>query len=334
MSVTPTEVEAVADALTLHAIQIRRFDTQEIRKVTAFLGQMEARIAALLLAENAKVTVDAWSVARLEAIRLEVRTLIEASYTQLYNILARDLSPLGPYEARFQQAMFERILGVSIQVPVGEQLLALATQAPFDGMLLGEHVSNMAANYFRVFNDTVSQGIALGEPMPSIIDGAIGLTSTPGSVARHNAAAIVRTSVANTTNVARTETYKMNDDLVDGEEWSATLDDRTTEVCGWNDTAIRRWDEETWSNGYQGEYPAHYNERSQILPLFTGSSGSGGQSYEEWLSKQSEEKQNEILGEVKAQAWRDGKVTLGGFTDPYGKPLTLEELELSEGMAA
>src|SRR5690606_14033941 len=55
-------------------------------------------------------------------------------------------------------------------------------------------------------------------------DGILAVTS------RH-AETVVRTAVAHVGTVARSETYARNADIIKGEQWSSTLDQRTSSVC-------------------------------------------------------------------------------------------------------
>lgn len=56
-------------------------------------------------------------------------------------------------------------------------------------------------------------------------------------------------------------------------------------------------------------------------------------SYSDWLKRQPEAVQNDILGATKAQLFRDGKLTLDRFVDSKGRVLTLEELKRRDGAA-
>ena len=47
---------------------------------------------------------------------------------------------------------------------------------------------------------------------------------------------------------------------------------------------------------------------------------------EEWLKKQSQARQDTVLGAGKAQLWRDGKITFRDLLDQSGRPLTTEQL--------
>lgn len=49
-------------------------------------------------------------------------------------------------------------------------------------------------------------------------------------------------------------------------------------------------------------------------------------SFEAWLKKQSVARQDTVLGEGKAQLWRDGKITFRDLLDQGGRPLTTEQV--------
>lgn len=49
-------------------------------------------------------------------------------------------------------------------------------------------------------------------------------------------------------------------------------------------------------------------------------------SFEAWLSRQSQERQDAVLGPGRAQLWRDGGLTFRDLIDGNGRELTVEEL--------
>jgi hypothetical protein len=50
-------------------------------------------------------------------------------------------------------------------------------------------------------------------------------------------------------------------------------------------------------------------------------------TYEQWLKQKPESFQNRVLGQEKAQMWRDGEITFKDLVDQTGRPLTIEELQ-------
>lgn len=57
--------------------------------------------------------------------------------------------------------------------------------------------------------------------------------------------------------------------------------------------------------------------------------GEKRESYGAWLRAQPAEVQDGALGPVRAKLFREGKLEIEKFTDPRGRPLTLEQLAAS-----
>jgi hypothetical protein len=55
-------------------------------------------------------------------------------------------------------------------------------------------------------------------------------------------------------------------------------------------------------------------------------------TYNDWLQRQKEGIQDQVLGKTRAQLFRDGKVDIDKFTNNRGRLLTLPELSKREGL--
>ncbi len=174
--------------------------------------------------------------------------------------------------------------------------------------------------------------------------------------AKRNAEALVRSSFSNVANDARNDVYKANSDVIAGEEFLATLDNRTTIECAAYDGGV--WDLD--GNPIQGttlpyQRPAlHFNCRSIMIPAMktleeilgipgipeppestrsafsrTGMSGqiSDKTNFNSWLKGVGEADQDKILGPKRADLWRRGLVTTKDLVSTKnGQVLTLKEL--------
>ena len=98
---------------------------------------------------------------------------------------------------------------------------------------------------------------------------------------------------------------------------------------------------------FNGGPPRHWGCRSVLIPLLKSfrelgvnrdeippstRSSLDGQvaedlSFNDFLKGKSKTFQNDLLGEGKAQLWRDGKISLTDLLDQKGRPLTLEQLK-------
>jgi hypothetical protein len=190
----------------------------------------------------------------------------------------------------------------------------------------------------------------------TVVDGVRVYEYTGGvmQVSRNNAAALVQTSVQTVAAEARRATYAENDDILKGIRQISTLDGHTTPVCVAYSGAAWKLDAARTPIApntlpYKGGVPRHWNCRSIEIPITksfrelgldidepdesTRSSSDGqiaaGMTMQEFLKRQEKRGPkfvDELLGEGRAQLWRDGKITLQQLVDQNGRPLTLEEL--------
>ncbi|MNT50583.1 hypothetical protein D3C72_1875090 [compost metagenome] len=106
----------------------------------------------------------------------------------------------------------------------------------------------------------------------------------------------------------------------------AVLDSRTTLTCANLNGQTFKLERFPWP-------PRHINCRSTSMPVVKGMPKVEAPSYADWLKRQKDEVQNDILGVRRAQLFRSGKLTLDRFSDNAGRVLTLEQLKARDGAA-
>lgn len=188
----------------------------------------------------------------------------------------------------------------------------------------------------RIVGKTTAQMKAMAEKgtarkVPGAYQGGAMDTST------RSAEALARTAVMHVSNVARGKVNQENADLLDGEQWVATLDTRTCAECGPEDGKV-------YPVGEGPVPPLHINCRCVRIPVVKswkdlgfdledvppGSRASmDGQvpdslTYGEWLKTQSAEVQNDALGPARAELFRGG-MSVNRFVQD-GRVLRLDEL--------
>jgi hypothetical protein len=173
-------------------------------------------------------------------------------------------------------------------------------------------------------------------------------------IARHNAAALVQTSVQTIANQARMDTFEASGDVIKGYRQLSTLDSHTTPTCV--AYSGKEWDRNKNPVGHSLPFvspkgsptgtPRHWNCRSVITPItktfrelgldideFKPSTraASGGpvaatETFDQYLKRRGDKFADDLLGPGRAQLWRDKKITLTQLLDQSGHPLTLKEL--------
>lgn len=178
-------------------------------------------------------------------------------------------------------------------------------------------------------------------------------------VSRNNAAALVQTSVQTVAAEARRATFEENGDILKGIRQISTLDSHTSTTCVAYSGAAWKLDKARTPIApttlpYNGGVPRHWNCRSIETPITksfrelgldidepeesTRSSSDGqiaaGMTMQEFLKRQEKRGPkfvDDLLGDGRAELWRDGKITLQQLLDQSGRPLTLEQLQRKYG---
>ncbi len=213
----------------------------------------------------------------------------------------------------------------------------------FEGNIMSEWWSRMTNDLKFKVRGVIRQGILENW------DKAQMTATLKGSFAsnRHQAAAVVQTSIHTIANEARMAVYEKNNDIIKGFYWLSTLDSRTTLTC--IGRSGLKWDIEKKPIGHSIPFavpPIHWNCRSVMMPelitfreagldrneIKSTRSSKLGQieqdiSFDKFLKLLSKKEQDEQLGVGRADLWRKGKITLKQLLDGNGRELTLAELK-------
>lgn len=351
----------LADRARVHAVDLMRFDARTRREVLKQLEQLEKDIldrlrASDIAGEDGVSTLTPFQRTRLETLRQSVTETIRTAYREIDRSTASELSDLSVSEGDWVVKNLNRMLGVETltSVPTPSLLRAVASDAVIQGAPSQEWWSRQAGDLAQRFSDQIRQGMIAGETNSQIVrrirgTRAAGYNDGIMGVTRRNAEALVRSSVQAVANEAQKTTARENSDVVKGYQALATLDSRTSDYC------IARsglaWDLDGNPIGhslpFNGGAPWHWNCRTVMIPLLKSfrelgvnrdeippstRSSLDGQvaedlSFNDFLKGKSKTFQNDLLGEGKAQLWRDGKISLTDLLDQKGRPLTLEQLK-------
>jgi len=194
-----------------------------------------------------------------------------------------------------------------------------------------------AAGTAREVMTAVQAGITAGATNDAIVRQVMGLVNTR---TRAQAETLVRTATNAVGSAARAVLYAANQDVLQGEEYVATLDGRTR-------VAHAALDGNKYPVGQGPQTPLGYNCRCIRVPVVddrfaalregaTRASYQGPVSsqrtYGGWLRDQPEAFQVEVLGKERAKLFRSGGLPLDRFADDKGRLYTLDELRAREGI--
>jgi SPP1 gp7 family putative phage head morphogenesis protein len=234
-----------------------------------------------------------------------------------------------------------------------------------NGRTVEKAFRGIAVDQAERFAQVVRSGLLTGETTPSIAKRLIGnlqfgeeartvkqLIAAGGqstAVANNQVMALVRTSINQVANTASQQVYEANQDITKKYKYVATLDTRTSSIC-------RALDGREFSYGQGPMPPQHFNCRSTTVPVidYEGLGFSpppparrasmdgqvpANQSYGDWLSKQSKETQEEVLGKGKTAYFNrlsdkyGPKDAIAKLVRDDGSELTLAQLQKRYGPA-
>ena len=271
-------------------------------------------------------------------------------YARYSTELKTDMVDTADAVAKYETAFLNTLVPPAGVAPVAQfvaptiqQLITAYTTEPLMakgvGLSGGALLDTMLADYGKHQRDSLtgiirqgySQGLSIDEITRQIRGTkANGFRDGALSVLGRQSEAVVRTGIQHIAETARQQVYEVNDDLVIGYKWVATLDSRTSEIC-------RSLDGKTFLNRSKTpkpKPPAHINCRSATIPVLssefdwldegatraardpaTGKTvdAPADITYYEWLKKQPESFQREVLGETKYKLFSKGGISAKEF---------------------
>lgn len=344
--------QELADAWIGHATYVERYGVSVAQKVIGLLNRTDADLVQQISSRLQKITDRGFDTGpattrRLQDVLNAVRAVNQAAYKSIGGTLTTELSDFAAYEAQWAAASIDKVLpaAVSFSTPPVRAVVAAAMSRPFQGRLLKESLDGLEASRAARIRDAIRIGVVEGQTTDQIVrrirgtraaSYADGLLETD----RRGAYTMARTAVAHVSNAARESTFVDNKDLISKVQWHATLDGKTCLICGSRDGS-------TYPIGSGPRPPAHYNCRCTAIPVIkswrelgidvdempasTRASMNGqvpaNQTYAEWLGKQSQTMQDDILGKDKGALFRTGGLPVEKFVDKVGNELTLDELK-------
>lgn len=355
--------QEITDLLLRHDIDILRvLDGSE----TLIAGDVQAITAALIALlvgiDPSEPARRAFGQRRLDHVIVDSRAMIRDAYRDSYRGLRRDLVSLGLDEREAFRSITNRGFGTDLvsrsidRSAITEILDDRAITANFDSAetLRGFFEREAAAHHRRV-SGTLRQGFSQGDTLSQMVSR---LRETNGVQARESVA-IARTAYNHVTNNVRIQMMQRNAHLFRGVIAIAMLDGRTTPICISRSNGM--WDLSTGNPlpgspvriQFPGPVPWHFAERTQLYPLTRSARSIGRQSesarraianltpeqrrflnadppaqesYTEWLRRQPEAVQTNVLGRSRRELWLEGRLSLNDLVSQKGRPLTLGQL--------
>jgi len=145
---------------------------------------------------------------------------------------------------------------------------------------------------------------------------------------QNNLNSIALTAVAMAAAHARQMFLKANKKYFRGYQWVSILDGKTSDYCQFRHLKVWYWDDPEKSTLPAEEYPpGHYRCRSGTASIFKGEEAVQTPTYAEWLERQPEELQKEILGVRRFALYKAGKLDLADLHTVSGQRRTISDLK-------
>ncbi len=340
------------DSLLAHQINTIKHGAELGKSVIPYLNEMKA----IIRKKVAGFDSDTRTAKRLEKMLDALSKEISKPAGEWRKSLEKQLKEFATYEIKYQTETISEWVGVNLTEPTFNQVWAAAKFNPvalsatnavdFAGWLKSWDVDEVARLVMGVKSGFV-EGLTVRQILKNVV-GAGGLAD----VSERNAMTMARTMTMHLASEARFETYKENDDIIEGYALVATLDKRTSSYCRSIDgTKIYFTDEK------QLKPPFHCSCRTTTKPILSsefdfldkgakrphkGAEGPGQTdadvTYYSWLKTQPAAFQDEILGQTKGAIFRNSGLDAEEFrkltVDDLGKPLTLTEMQQADSRIA
>lgn len=267
-----TANEELLDALVRHQTYLLRYSGYVRNRITSILNASEEELAEkirdrLRTYTGLRTPVE-WQ--RLERLQKQLSVIRMGAWDKASEVLREEMIQLAYKEPQFLSAAVQASLPVVIEttMPSSRMLRSIALSRPFEGRVLKDWASSMAAEDIRRIHSAIQLGMVAGETNDTIARRVVGTRALRGSdgmteATRRQVQAITRTAVMHVANNARSEFFNENADIITGEQYVATLDARTTPIC-------KSLDGKIFKPGKGPIPPLHYNCRSLRIAAING----------------------------------------------------------------
>lgn len=351
----PTANELYFDSQLRNEVGVRRYTEGQVVAILEMLEELDRQTVRTLRRRLARAARDnrfGLQSAVLSALLGEVVLLRRSGIRGEFSGLRSEMREFGATQVEFEGRLVRAALPIEVSLAaVDPQRIAdIVTSQPFQGALMREWVSSLVRADRDRLERTIKQGMVEGRSVDDIVRAVVGTRSAGFSngvlsTTRAQATALVRTTINHVANGSRQLFYDENEEYFIALRWESTLDIRTSAICQSRDGALTPVGDNALPSGSHvldppgARPPAHFNCRSTMIAVFDNDAeifaGLDRQSeigpvpqettYDQWLRRQPQDFQDNVLGKSKAALFREG-MTLDKFVDRTGNEITLAQL--------
>lgn len=346
------------EALLERLLYLQRFGNALSVDVRTLVAALFGGIEADLRNADPTGVIPRYRAGRIDVFMFRTRDRVREWLPLFVNRLKDELAMLGRQQSVWATERLIATLGtfkrdaLVRETPVTQaRIRAILNTEPFQGRVLKGHAARLGANTVDRIGVQVRLGMAREETIDDIMKRVRGSGRIGGvmQATQRDTEALVRTAVGFTSNRGHLDTFRENADVLDGVRFTATLDDRTTDICLALDGT--EWELDDPEIVVPGE-ATHYRCRSVLTGLIAwerlglprppvpdrvvrdlstvtdhelelavstrrsrGAFGdvkriSSSQLANEWLQRQRASVQNRMLGRGRAELFRQGEITV------------------------
>lgn len=348
------------NAATKHQIFLQRYGAGVFKQLLPFIKDLQQQIRELVKSASTD-----WSKKRLKLFYDELDTINTIFTKNIKKSTQTQALALAKYESEFTAKITKQAIALpaalaknnkkvlpgdvtvfNFTMPTVSQLKSVAFTSIMDsrpgfknttGLTIGDALENFGTSKAAQATKIIRSGFALGQTNQEINKN---LAPVLDNLIPRQLESLTRTITNHIASQSKAEFFKQNDDLIEGYQVVATLDDRTTLTCAALDGKIFTPDEfeaPPYHYGCRTAYIAVLKKEFNLTGALGGDRSAKGANgverglstqttYNSWLKTQPEAFRQEVLGVERAKLFDQG-VSLDKFVDSNFKPLTLKELE-------
>ena len=354
--------ELLTDDIVKHSLELQKVGNELSTRITKELNVLTKELESIITDNDfSRGLTLSKRRAMLNSVLKKGNNVIANAHSQLANTVRNELLQVGNLETEFAIGSVNKASTGSGTIQIATNTISAARISKVaDNLILNgapqsEMWARQSRNLQNKFKDVIRTSWANQESIPDVsqrIRGTAAVNYKDGIMAtsKHHATSLGRTSIASVANQVREETYLENLDVVEGVEFLAVLDSKTTPICQAH--AGDKWiaTPEGFKNVEGGhEYrkpPLHFNCRSTLIPTVKtvdqlkadkqklipkdkastmGIPVKPPKSADAWLKTQSESYQKDVLGKAYG-TWKAGKVSFNKFVTQKGRLRSTDEL--------
>lgn len=282
------------------------------------------------------------------ALSTEIEKKVNDIIVIEYDNMESELKDVAIYEQRYIQNTVVRTVpaGLAINAIEMNNTQLIETLKTSDNVIVKDVFTNLANKTSKNYKEVIMNGYRQGTGVKEVARRLYNLESqgledaTELKKLKNNIRTLSRTATNSINAEVNKEFFNANDQILRGYLFVATLDGRTSTICGSQDGKF-------FEKGQEPNLPLHYNCRSVLSPVLKSSDNLNlegtrrsmdglvpkSESYETWLRKQDRGFIDEVLGEKKAKLFINEGISLERFVDiESGKKYSLREIARRENI--